>query len=104
MKINQVMGVGKSLQNLSHGSGLPQMFSLVVQGVAAAYCNSDFLVVWSSGRPAYSAASSDYLGGIPLPPGGDGACRVRTASSLLTVFKIPLVPTVQVGLVGNIDC
>ena len=66
--------------------------------MAAAYCTADFLVVWSSGRPGYDPASpGDYLANIPLPPGGDGGCRVRSASSLLTVTKIPLAPTLQEG-------
>ena len=67
--------------------------------IRAIYCNADFLVVWATGEPAYDANSTDYLGSIPLPPGGnDGrragdTCRVRTAKSLLTVYKIPLSPT-----------
>ena len=45
------------------------------------------------GRPSYDpAAAGDYLNGVPLPPGGDAGCRVRTASELLTVFKIPINP------------
>ena len=68
------------------------------QGVAAAYCNADFMVGWSSGRPSWDPAEDgDYLNGIPLPPGGDAACRVRTSGSLLTVWKIPLTTTSQTG-------
>ena len=66
------------------------------QGVAAAYCNAEFLIVWSSGKPSWDPATAgDYLNGIPLPPGGDASCRVRTSGSLLTVFKIPLTVTTQ---------
>lgn len=59
-------------------------------GVYAAYCTEAFLVIWSTGLPAHDARTS--LLKIPLPPGGDAVCRVRTAGSTLTVFKIPLVP------------
>ena len=38
------------------------------------------------------ATSDDYLNSVPLPPGGDGGCRVRTSSALLTVYKIPITP------------
>ncbi|GMH94843.1 hypothetical protein TrVE_jg9957 [Triparma verrucosa] len=61
-------------------------------GIKAAYCTDEFLVVWSNGRPNYDPSDSDYLGGIPLPPGGDTSCRVRTSSELLTVYKIPIAP------------
>ena len=67
-------------------------------GIKAAYCTADFLVVWATGLPRYApGAAGDYLNGVPLPPGGDTACRVRTAEELLTVYKIPLTPPADVS-------
>uniref|UniRef100_A0A6U2AEM6 YHYH domain-containing protein n=1 Tax=Hemiselmis andersenii TaxID=464988 RepID=A0A6U2AEM6_HEMAN len=60
------------------------------QGVIAAYCTDQFLVIWATGLPGYDAAT--YLKDIPLPPGGDGKCRVRSASAQRNVYKIPLNP------------
>eukprot|EP00930_Biecheleria_cincta_P084411 TRINITY_DN7388_c0_g1_i4.p1 TRINITY_DN7388_c0_g1~~TRINITY_DN7388_c0_g1_i4.p1 ORF type:complete len:748 (-),score=72.78 TRINITY_DN7388_c0_g1_i4:152-2284(-) len=60
--------------------------------VKAAWCNDEFLVIVSDGLPAWTASSADYLGGIPLPPGGDSVCRVRTAAEQLLAFKVPLAP------------
>lgn len=66
-------------------------------GIRASYCNDQFLVIWSTGLPHYDPSLEAYLGSIPLPPGGDPGCRVRTARELLTVYKIPLEQTVQEG-------
>lgn len=64
-------------------------------GIKAAYCTDEFLVVWATGKPRYEPGDEDYLGSIPLPPGGSSTCRVRTSAELLTVYKIPLSPPVD---------
>jgi len=62
--------------------------------VKAAWCNDEFLIIAADGNPQFSGGSAtEYLKGIPLPPGGDTACRVRTAANQLNVYKIPLSPT-----------
>ena len=67
-------------------------------GVAAAYCNAEFLVIWSSGLPQYDPNNDNYLNSVPLPAGdGTGSCRVRVALPYLTVYKIPLAPSLQTG-------
>lgn len=68
------------------------MSKLSGTGVQAAYCNDEFFVMWSNGLPKWD--SGTYLSGVPLPPGGDAVCRVRTAGSYLNVFKIPLATTI----------
>ena len=60
--------------------------------IQAAYCNDEYLVIAADGLPSnYDAAV--YLKGVPLPPGGDSTCRVRTAAQQMNVYKIPLNPT-----------
>jgi hypothetical protein len=62
-------------------------------GIKAAYCTDEFLVIWATAKPSYEPSwASDYLNLIPLPPGGDDGCRVRTGYDLLTVWKVPLTP------------
>jgi len=66
--------------------------------IQAIYCNDEYLIVAASGLPdSYDAGQSApnelYLKGIPLPPGGNGGCRMRSAAAQLNVFKIPLSPT-----------
>ena len=62
--------------------------------IQAAYCNDEYLVIAADGLPSnYDAAA--YLKGVPLPPGGDSTCRVRTAAQQMNVYKIPLNPTKQ---------
>jgi len=64
--------------------------------IKAAWCNDQYLVIAADGIPEYSpdsATDPKYLHGIPLPPGGDSVCRVRTAASQMNVYKIPLNPT-----------
>jgi len=63
--------------------------------VQAAWCNDEYLIIAADGRAQYDAEQTTdpkFLKGIPLPPGGDTACRVRTAASQLNVYKIPLNP------------
>ncbi|CAD7966229.1 unnamed protein product [Amoebophrya sp. A120] len=65
--------------------------------IQAIYCNDEYLIVAASGLPpAYNPGQTGgdlYLKSTPLPPGGNTACRVRTAAAQLNVFKIPLNPT-----------
>jgi len=61
--------------------------------VKAAWCNDEYLVIAADGNAQFSGGTAtNYLQGIPLPPGGDAACRVRTAANQLNVYKIPLSP------------
>lgn len=59
--------------------------------IKAAWCNDEFMVIAADGLPQHNADT--YLQGVPLPPGGDTVCRVRTAGSQLNVYKVPLNPT-----------
>jgi len=64
--------------------------------IKAAWCNDEFLVVAADGIPNYdvmATSGTQWLHDIPLPPGGDTTCRVRTAAEQLNVFKVPLTPT-----------
>eukprot|EP00392_Amoebophrya_sp_AT5.2_P000679 g680.t1 len=65
--------------------------------IQAVYCNDEYLVIAASGLPlGYDPGQStgdQYLKAMPLPPGGNGGCRVRSAAAQLNVFKIPLSST-----------
>lgn len=68
--------------------------------IKAAWCNDEYLVISADGTPQYAAgqtSSPTYLQGIPLPPGGDAKCRVRTAAEQTNVYKIPLKPVKAIG-------
>jgi hypothetical protein len=62
-------------------------------GIQAAFCNDEYLVVWTNGRPTHAT----NLYGVPRPPGGgaDGSpyeeqCVTRTFVTQSQTFKIPL--------------
>lgn len=58
------------------------------------YCNDNFLVVWSAGKPSSDAT----LAAIPRPPGGGGGggyeneCVTRSTIEQSQTYKIPLTP------------
>jgi len=60
--------------------------------IQAAFCNDDFLVIWSLGRPNHAT----NLNGVPRPPGGGGGgsyddqCVTRSFVTQSQTFKIPL--------------
>jgi hypothetical protein len=64
-------------------------------GVKAAYCNDQFLVIHSNGRPNHK----DGLSLIPRPPGEGGvpytqACVTRSFHPSFNSFKVPLFPVI----------
>merc|ERR1719181_2700752 len=71
-------------------TSLANTLKTVNNHVKAAWCNDEYLVISADGLPSWSA--STYLNGVPLPPGGETTCRVRTAAEQLNVYKIPLNP------------
>ena len=76
------------------------------QGIKAAFCNDQFLVIHSDGTPGFST----YLDSIKNPPGAvasDGTtCVTRFTNPSYTFVKIPLYPTLLStadALVNNIN-
>ncbi|MEW5318335.1 MAG: hypothetical protein WDW38_009563 [Sanguina aurantia] len=64
-----------------------------MQGIKAAYCTDQFLVVHSDGSPNHAT----YLNGIPKPPGGGAEgtsyvnqCVTRTFARQWFTFKVPI--------------
>ena len=87
--IPQVASLGCKVCSQStagHCQKLSETFRVADGHVKAAWCNDKYMVVAAESLPAYDAAEA--LQGIPLPPGGDDVCRVRTAAPQLNVFKV----------------
>ena len=94
--IPQVASLGCKMCTQStggHCQKLSETFRVADGHVKAAWCNDKYMVVAAESLPAYDAAEA--LQGIPLPPGGDAVCRVRTAAPQLNVFKVTSIQQSQ---------
>ncbi|CAK9094176.1 Hypothetical protein SCF082_LOCUS44275 [Durusdinium trenchii] len=74
-------------------SGMQEVFNTdATSAVKAMYCNDNYLVVWSAGKPP----TDDTLASIPRPPGGGGGggyeneCVTRSTIEQSQTYKIPL--------------
>merc|ERR1712151_288424 len=73
--------------------------------IKAAFCNDQFLVIHSDGRPSHAT----YLAGVPHPPGGSDKpygqdCVTRSFVMQYQTFKIPLNYTlVQDGRKNHVE-
>ncbi len=77
-------------------ASLATMFAKGIgQGLMAAYCTDQFLIILSKGMPNHA----DSLIDVPHPPGGGGSggyttqCVTRSHVAQFFRFKIPLYPT-----------